>query len=624
MPMHLCLPAILQRVLAVLLPLSLTSLCYLYLYPLFHGCAFPLPATTNVRTGIYPPYTSDAFLNTVRDHIGLRNRAQETPILAPFRLLVLADPQLEGDTSLPKAGEGFIPQLRKHWKDVISAGTGVAFFHAVGDSFRDVVYMDIPRLANTLRKQLDLIGNDYYLAHIYRTLRWWSRPTHVTVLGDLIGSQWVSDEEFGIRSSRYWNRTFRGGVRVPDDIMATGEAGYTQKVQKGVSGEVILDIEPDTWSNRIINIVGNHDIGYAGDISQQRMDRFDREFGRANWDVRFNLPAAELGLEANNTDNMPRSVPSIHLVVLNTLTFDTPALDSSIQGQTYQYLNGVIDRSRPVEDRTTFTLLLTHLPLHKKEGTCTDPPYFSFHERDDERLDGGEPRFKAGGLKEQNHLSDYVSHTGILQGIFGMSGDTASPIGGKGRNGLILTGHDHTGCDVVHYVDRETASDGSRTDAEGSTPAATWSWNAKKYSRESSSKVSESASASDPATAPSSSPSIREVTLRSMMGEFGGNAGLLSVWFDADPSVQEWKYEITTCQLGVQHIWWAVHIVALITFIVASVWIAMLVVCGKSVVQEHKASMLKPPNEMSPRKRKSRSKLRSGKGTPRSSTPKRQ
>ncbi|KAM5443511.1 hypothetical protein MferCBS31731_001284 [Microsporum ferrugineum] len=587
--MHLCFPAILRRALAVLLPVSFASLCYLYLYPLFHGCAFPLSTSSNASTGIYPPYTSNTFLNTVRDHIGLNNVAAHSPITAPFRLLVLADPQLEGDTSLPRPGEGFIPQLKNHWEDIKSADTGVALLSAARKGLQSVICTDIPRLGRTIRKQLDLLGNDYYLAHIYRTLSWWSRPTHVTVLGDLIGSQWVSDEEFGIRSWRYWNRTFRGGVKVPDDIMATGRGGYTQQT----GGEIILDIEPDNWSNRIINIVGNHDIGYAGDISQKRLDRFDREFGRANWDVRFNLPPADLSLDVNGTQDKLGSIPSIHLIVLNTLTFDTPALDLSIQGHTYHYLNDVIDRSHPVEDRTTFTLLLTHLPLYKQEGVCTDPPYFSFHEKDDENPDDGEMRFKAGGLKEQNHLSDYVSHNGILQGIFGMSGDSNAPYAGKGRNGLILTGHDHTGCDVIHYVDKTVVSDEGSVDSEGeSIPATSWSWNAKKYSSEPESLVSTSSTSSS-ATESTQPPSIREVTLRSMMGEFGGNAGLLSLWFDADPSVQEWKYEITTCQLGVQHIWWAVHIVALVTFIVALTSVAMLAISGQpSAVEEQKSLKL--------------------------------
>ena len=47
-----------------------------------------------------------------------------------------------------------------------------------------------------------------------------------------------------------------------------------------------------------------------------------------------------------------------------------------------------------------------------------------------------------------------------------------------------------------------------------------------------------------------------------MMGSYGGNAGLLSAWFDEDQG--QWKYEYETCMLGVQHIWWAAHILTII------------------------------------------------------------
>lgn len=166
--MHLCFPAILQRAVAVLLPVSAVSLCYLYFYPLFHGCAFPLPASTNGSAGFYPPYTGDAYLNTVREHVGLRDYTQQSPKSAPFRLLVLADPQLEGDTSLPKPDDAFLPQLKKHWEDITSADSISECYFATVKSIRDVVLTDIPRLGGTIRKRLDLLGNDYYLAHIYR------------------------------------------------------------------------------------------------------------------------------------------------------------------------------------------------------------------------------------------------------------------------------------------------------------------------------------------------------------------------------------------------------------------------------------------------------------------------
>jgi hypothetical protein len=61
-----------------------------------------------------------------------------------------------------------------------------------------------------------------------------------------------------------------------------------------------------------------------------------------------------------------------------------------------------------------------------------------------------------------------------------------------------------------------------------------------------------------------------------MMGEFGGNAGLLSAWFDVDAG--EWDYEITMCPAGVQHIWWAVHVLALVTLIVSLLWVVLRLV----------------------------------------------
>ena len=56
-------------------------------------------------------------------------------------------------------------------------------------------------------------------------------------------------------------------------------------------------------------------------------------------------------------------------------------------------------------------------------------------------------------------------------------------------------------------------------------------------------------------------PGRREITVRSMMGDFGGNAGLLSLWFDYD--AWEWQYEYVDCPLGRQHFWWLVHILDL-------------------------------------------------------------
>ncbi|KAE8351449.1 hypothetical protein BDV28DRAFT_149982 [Aspergillus coremiiformis] len=525
---------LLSRVLCFLLPLAIASSLYLYLYPVFHGCAFPL--ARNDRIGSL----STSFSNALRQHFV----PQSVEVPTVFRLLVLADPQLEGDSSLPKPEDELPARIQHHWtavKSSVNKTQPFGIFTAVSTALRSLAGEDIPCAFRAALKRLDLLGNDYYLAHIYRTLHWWSRPTHVTVLGDLIGSQWVTDEEFDRRGRRYWERVFKGGERVGDDITVTGAKNYSGSEAKSAGLET-LNATSSAWAQRIINIAGNHDVGYSGDASEARIKRFERMFGRANWDVRFQYPLEQV----DNSTAPLRAPPTLHLINLNSLTLDSPALSSDAQSHSYAYINEIIsDRSYPVEDRTTFTLLLTHLPLHKQEGICTDGPYFTFHESDDEDGPDDVPRFKAEGLKEQNHLSDHLSTSGVLQGIFGMTGDENAPGGGWGRNGLILTGHDHAGCDVVHFVN-QTGNSAATEDF----PSRTWKWDAQRYG----------SGTVDPST-----PNIREVTLRSMMGEYGGNAGLLSLWFDT--AINEWKYEITMCMAGVQHIWWAVHIIDLVTCI---------------------------------------------------------
>lgn len=565
--------SLLARILALLLPLSITAAVYLYLYPVVNGCAFPLPRihTTNTdSTSLLAKLHQNAAANTLLQHLRAPDSAADNQP-ATFRLLVLADPQLEGDTSLPLPEWQLIPRIRAHWRAIQDAVRNASsstlaprslLNHDVVTKISTALWIltseDIPRSLRAVQKQIDLLGNDYYLAHIYRTLFWWTRPTHTTVLGDLLGSQWIDDEEFSWRSQRYWNRVFRGGERVNDNITRTGAIG-SKGDDQGDGNQHLEPLGPDAdpaWARRVINIAGNHDIGYAGDVSEARMERFEREFGRANWDIRFQHPPI---LRANATDGQSIT-PTLHLINLNTLIFDTPALSEELQSDSYAYLNDLVShRLYPVEDRSTFTLLLTHLPLHKEDGVCTDGPLFTFHDDDDDDGPDGVPRWKAGGLREQNHLSDFLSATGILQGIFGMTGDENAPVDGYGRNGLILTGHDHVGCDAVHFIDsvaEQTSEDEEQDGITNDQDQQSWKWAAKRYN--------------DSNITTKDSPSIREVTLRSMMGEFGGNAGLLSVWFDTD--LGEWDYEITMCSAGVQHIWWAVHVLILVTLIVGLLW----------------------------------------------------
>ncbi|PSN65300.1 hypothetical protein BS50DRAFT_55043 [Corynespora cassiicola Philippines] len=538
----------------LLAPVAFVGTTWLYLYPVLHGCGFPQPPRGSVR--------------------------------APFRLLALGDPQLEGDSSLPDPTRPSFPSLKYFKSDMRNAGSWRRRRQMIKQTWPGV-RRDALKWLEGLRKRLDLWGNDLYLAHIVRSLRWWTGPSHVAVLGDLLGSQWVSDGEFERRAGRYWDTVFKGMERVPDEIMLGDREKEVQGRKWGGTLEVLGDDK--RWENRVINIVGNHDIGYAGDIDEGRVKRFEKAFGSVNWDIVFTLPAA------NGPEVEAKDAAALRIVVLNSMNLDTPAWSSELQRETYDFLNYLVTSSRPVEDKTHATILLTHIPLLKEPGICVDSPYFDF--------------FESGqGVREQNMLSDYASKV-VLESIFGLSQNHEVDGQGFGRRGIIIDGHDHEGCDVLHWIKQPgipsrcpedaqsiqlTASEsvvdllasGNHTDSDASDsqPEEPWSpkWEALRYPHP------------PLMTAPNGEcvelqhvPSMREITLRSMMGDFSGYAGFLSAWFDESAGEKgEWQLEFNTCGAGVQHWWWAVHIIdlVLVAFLVVGSLVRLSEVKPKALV----------------------------------------
>lgn len=451
--------------LALIVP-AIISTIWLYFYPALQNCRFPAPRPSTQHNGV-----------------------------APFRLLALGDPQLEGDTSLPDPDAPLFPSVvglpRRLWTEPIHVAARIGRRAA-----KDLVTRDIPRLLYTQRKKLDLLGNDYYLAHIYRSTKSSTRPTHVSVLGDLLGSQWITDAEFERRANRFWHRVFVGARFWTHPTVE-------QELEHHPEWDFVDTINA-SQAPALLNVAGNHDIGYAGDIDQSRIDRFERAFGHVNWRIR--IPFAD-----------PRSnaTTHLHLVNLNSMNLDNPSWNQDLHHATHHYLDQVIHDSQ-ARDPKDAVILLTHVPLYKPAGICVDPPFFSYFEP-----------HHGGGIREQNHLSQQSSEK-ILNGLFQLPGS-------HGRAGIVLNGHDHEGCDTWH--DRPGANQNN--------------WNQTKYST----------------TAATSENGIREVTVRSMMGAYGGNAGLLSAWFDADAA--SWKFEYDTCVLGVQHFWWAIHILDLVVLLLA-------------------------------------------------------
>jgi hypothetical protein len=509
--------ALLTAALRLLLPLSAVLTTYLYLYPVFHGCAFPVPGD-----GIPADERWRAFAATAALHLPNGTVAAGTK-LAPFRLLALGDPQLEGDTSIPNAYGSSFPHLRSLLEQAAFRTEHTSLLQRVRQIAHDGVDFwldDIPNTIESIRKRVDLFGNDFYLAHIVRSVRWWTKPTHTTVLGDLVGSQWVSDDEFALRASRFWNRVMSPGGRVPDDLAMHPADEYD------LSG--FLGNGTDAWVQRVINVVGNHDIGYAGDINAERLERFESAFGKSNYELRFELHPSLLtpGYQSGVYDliknrSSDRLLPELRIVNINSMVLDTPAQSAEIQDIVYAFLNSAINTASAVEYKGHFTLILTHVPLYKPEGVCVDSPYFNFHEDTT--------------LAEQNQLSADASR-GFLEGILGMHSNPNAAAAGLGRRGIILNGHDHEGCDTYHFVNQHSTN---RT------------WEAMRYA-----PARDGGIVGKPGH-----PGVREVTVRSMMGDFGGNAGLLSVWFDEQR--WEWRAEYDTCALGRQHLWWAVHVIDL-------------------------------------------------------------
>ncbi|KAL2063796.1 hypothetical protein VTL71DRAFT_5601 [Oculimacula yallundae] len=501
--------SVLRYTLLALVPVCSILTAYLYLYPVFHLCAFP--------SSQHNPTLE--YVNTLKHH--WRGTEPDLSRIAPFRLLALGDPQLEGESSIPDADAASFPNLSKFWKDALLLdGTKHNPLQRLRHSLHDLVdfYLDdVPKALEVYRKRLDHIGNDYYLGHIYRTMHWWTDPTHVTVLGDLVGSQWIDDDEFEERGWRYWNRVFKGGIIVSEEL--------TSQPSEDFQDIKVLGEDAPAWKKRILNVAGNHDVGYAGDLSPERVARFTRVFGKTNYELRFQLPVDSNNVIVEGGEAEKRPIPELRIVVLNDMNLDTPVGSQEMQDDTYDFLNKVITSSHDVERAASFTIVLTHIPMHKEAGICVDGPFFDFFNGD-----------FGNGVKEQNHLSLDASK-GFLEGIFGKNGNPDVSGGGYGRNGVILTGHDHEGCNVYHYMNQ---SDPTRQ------------WEATTWPKALAAGIVDAYRI----------PGLREITVQSMMGGFAGNAGLMSLWFDE--ATWEWQFEFANCGLGTQHIWWLVHILDLI------------------------------------------------------------
>ena len=83
--------------------------------------------------------------------------------------------------------------------------------------------------------------------------------------------------------------------------------------------------------DRFMNITGNHDIGYAGELNTERLGRWEQYFGPSNFVSTLVIP-----------DN-----PPLRIVLFNTLNLDSPATDLEMQQTTYNFLQSLLPDTPP-------------------------------------------------------------------------------------------------------------------------------------------------------------------------------------------------------------------------------------------------------------------------------------
>lgn len=404
------------------------------------------------------------------------------------------------------------PEVPKGREDGVSEITDIHFM-AFGDPQIKGIFKNTPY--NT---RLDIFGNDYYLGHIYSMMKKRLDPTHIGVLGDLFSSQWIGDSEFYNRTYRYMNRIFKRDLT---PLTEAKEKNHDDEGQYKADWSTWGDQFSEMYNNNksfpfgysdvhswdpvkedflFINISGNHDCGYSGDATYQHMARYHQIFGKDNYWIEYN----------EGTDHAWR------IVVLNSLLLDGPALQPEFVEATWEFLYQLFERQFDGS-----TILLSHVPFYKEEGICVDGPEFRYYPEDFER----EP-YKANLLRSQNHLSEETTQK-VLNLVFHNE-----------KPGIILTGHDHEGCETIYSRFKNGTWVGARNPIYKDATAH-----------------------------------VQEITVRAMMGEFSGNTGLITGHFDKVK--QLWMWNFSLCPFAIQHVWWFAKVSTLIT---GFVWSLLLVI----------------------------------------------
>ena len=291
--------------------------------------------------------------------------------------------------------------------------------------------------------RIDVALNDLYFRHIAGAVARLN-PTHAFILGDLFSSQYIRDAEFNERVKRFrW------------------------------SWKPLYDACPTP----VVNVTGNHDIGYGDYASPRVISRFEAAFGPVN--THF--------VAAGHT-----------FVVLNSMTLDESQAD--LRSATWSFVE---EAGRAANASGLPVVLVTHIPLYKDK---TAPG-----------CDKVEINVRFGRIKDQTHLRKETSEK--LFGILHPS--------------IIFVGHDHNGC----YHEFQGG--------------------------------------------------VREYTVRSVMGDYGGNVQLLGIKRSEEGNGYEYNVEACPLVFRMRDL--------LVYFVLLALWIIYLVITA--LIHACSARKSKPDHE---------------------------
>ncbi|KAJ2744377.1 hypothetical protein GGI20_003034, partial [Coemansia sp. BCRC 34301] len=177
----------------------------------------------------------------------------------------------------------------------------------------------------------DLLFNDHYLHHIYKSTIAAFRPHYAVTMGDIFSCQWISRDE-------YYNRLHR----------FKWISHQFDSQNKSLGGNHVYHY-----------IAGNHDIGYGEETEPYHINRYVNNFGPLNreWLV--------------DTDGGTH-----RFAILNAMNLDKTR-NAQYRRQAWQFVQQLVTERQ--ENPDIPLILFAHIPLHKPAGACVALPRTKYH-----------------------------------------------------------------------------------------------------------------------------------------------------------------------------------------------------------------------------------------------------